>query len=130
VTAVCQGAVHLGERGGPGLVLDEVLRDVPHHHDEIGAAGGDVRRGAVDPGGEVAVLTGAGDVEHGGGGVHADRLEPAPGEVDREHAGPAAEVDDGPRPDLGGQRQIEVVIMTSGALGVVGGDGARVLGPQ
>src|SRR5690606_8816423 len=118
------------EGGGPLGLVGEVLRAVAHQDDEIGTAGGDVGRRAVHPGDEVAARAAAGRLEGGRRGVDADRPDAAVGEVDAEDAGAAAEVDDVARTELVGQRQVEVVVPPAGVLDVVGGDGARVLGPE
>ncbi|GAB2974401.1 hypothetical protein GCM10027212_11700 [Actinotalea caeni] len=101
-----------------------------HHDDEVGTAGGDVGRRAVHPGDEVAARAAAGSLEDGRRGVDADRPDAAVGEVDAEDAGAAPEVDDVACTEFVGQRQVEVVVPPAGVLDVVGGDGARVLGPE
>ena len=71
--------MHFAEKLRPGIVVDEVLRDVSHHHDEIRGRARHVERVAVDPFDGVGAGPRAGDVEHRLSRVNADDVAAATG---------------------------------------------------
>ena len=64
--------MHFAQKLRPGIVVDEVLRDVSHHHDEIRRRARHVDRVAVDPIHCIGAGPRAGDVEHRLSRVNAD----------------------------------------------------------
>ena len=92
--------MHFAEKLRPGVVVDEVLRDVSHHHDEIRGRARYVEGVAVDPLHGVAAGTRAGDVEHRLSRVNPCDVAATTAEIDGERSRAATDVDDGARADL------------------------------
>jgi hypothetical protein len=125
-----EDAVNLVEQPCPVIVVDEVLRDVSHHHDEIGEPARHVVGDAVDPCHGVAARSQAGDIEHRRGRIDADDAAAAAREGHGQHAGATTDVDHRSGSERGGERQVEVVVLPAEALRVVHSREPWVLGPQ
>lgn len=76
----------------PRLWIDDGLGDVRRHGGEVGPERRQCRRVTADPADPIAARLGLGHVEGSPGGIHADDLDPAIGQQERQHACTAADV--------------------------------------
>ncbi len=72
----------------------------------------------------------AGDLEHRARRINSDNSVAASGEVDREHTCATPDIDDGSGTELIGESEVEVVVGSPNAFGVINRGQPRIFCPQ